>query len=416
MESTFIDVLQKGVAKKPKKAIIYRHEEVVVELQEIVHNHPMLGDAITASLIAAKKIAVEKKLKNMDKFEWPQTLNEYYSYLDRFVRWIPTEADISSKENYDQEIMNKLCHFYWLINHVQNIPVFSEWLVTFANDWGSFLNTPESITPESLQSFMNQPLFKMEDYMIPPGAYTPEGKGAIPNNASGWLTFNQFFAREALPGKRPVDEMRNDQVVVSPADAEFKEEFPINENSEIIIDGKASLKTKRIKGTHAYSIKELIAGSGYEDAFANGTYMHSFLSPYDLHRFCAPVAGEVKYSKAIQGKVFLEVTITDDGEFDAPDNASNGYEFKQTRGVLILDTGEKNGLVAVIPVGMAQVSSVNMNATAGVHLFKGQEFGYFLFGGSDIILLYQEKSNFKLEIGNEKKKLAGNKIGVFQTS
>ena len=35
------------------------------------------------------------------------------------------------------------------------------WLVDFANDWGSFLNTPESITRESLTSFYDDPTFKV---------------------------------------------------------------------------------------------------------------------------------------------------------------------------------------------------------------------------------------------------------------
>jgi hypothetical protein len=35
------------------------------------------------------------------------------------------------------------------------------------------------------------------------------------------------------------------------------------------------------------------------------------------------------------------------------------------------------------------VSSVNMTAQVGYNLSKGDEFGYFLFGGSDIIVLYQ---------------------------
>lgn len=385
------------------------------ELKTLIERNPELGKAIEVSLLGAHQKAIDKHLNNIDKLDWPKNLDEYYTYLDNFSKWIPTEGDISSRENYDQEILIKLCHFYWLINDVQNIPEFSTWLVDYVNSWGDFLNTPESITPESLKSFMNQPLFKMEQYMMPTGAYTPEGKGTVPNNPSGWMTFNQFFAREALPGLRPVDGLKDDQVIVSPADAEFKRIYPINENSELVIDGEVAKKIGRVKKTHEYSIPELIKGSGYEHAFENGIFMHSFLSPYDMHRFCSPVSGEVKYSKAVQEKVYLEVVINEEGEFDAPDNTEGGYEFTQTRGILILDTGTENGIVAIIPIGMAQVSSVNMNATNGVYLYKGQEFGYFLFGGSDIILLFQEKANFQLDLGTNPKKDAGNKIGAFGT-
>jgi len=383
------------------------------DLKTLIKNNPDLGKAIEASLLKAHETAIAKQLNNIDKLYWPKTLDDYYLYLDDFSKWIPTEGNIHSREHYDREILVKLCHFYWLIDEVQNIPEFSDWLVEFANSWGDFLNTLESITPESIQSFMDQPLFNMEQYMMPSGAYTPAGKETIANNPSGWLTFNQFFAREALPGLRPVAGLKNDKVIVSPADAEFKRIFPININSEIVVDGKAKAKIGRVKKTHDYSIAELIKGSGYEDAFKNGIFMHSFLSPYDMHRFCSPVSGEVKYSTAVQNRVYLEVVINDKGDYDAPDNTDGGYEFIQTRGILILDTGEENGIVAVIPIGMAQVSSVNMNAPKGVNLYKGQEFGYFLFGGSDIILLFQEKANFQLDLGENPKKQAGNKIGEF---
>merc|ERR1712045_300475 len=83
-----------------------------------------------------------------------------------------------------------------------------------------------------------------------------------------------------------------------------------------------------------------------------------------------------------------------DGQFDAPDNSEDGYEFAQARGVITIDTSESPygdiGIVAIIPVGMCQVSSVSMIATEGSYLQKGDEFGFFQFGGSDIIMLFQE--------------------------
>ena len=86
-----------------------------------------------------------------------------------------------------------------------------------------------------------------------------------------------------------------------------------------------------------------------------------------------------------------------DGQFDAPDNSEGGYEFNQARGVVILDTANSPsgdvGLIAVVPVGMCQVSSVNMTGQIGNYMEKGEEFGYFLFGGSDIMILFQEGVN-----------------------
>jgi phosphatidylserine decarboxylase len=74
-----------------------------------------------------------------------------------------------------------------------------------------------------------------------------------------------------------------------------------------------------------------------------------------------------------------------------------GWQNIETRGCVIIDTG-KYGLVALLPIGMSQVSSVNFEKTVKVDntVKKGDMLGYFLFGGSDYVLLFQSKVNFKL--------------------
>ena len=84
----------------------------------------------------------------------------------------------------------------------------------------------------------------------------------------------------------------------------------------------------------------------------------------------------------------------EDGEFVSSDAATTGYEFFQNRGVVTLDTSVSGagdiGIVAVIPVGISHVSSVILTSVKGTTMAKGEEFGYFQFGGSDIIVLFQE--------------------------
>ena len=101
---------------------------------------------------------------------------------------------------------------------------------------------------------------------------------------------------------------------------------------------------------------------------------------------------------AVRGLVYLDVCLDKKtNQFHAPDSSTGGYEFAQARGIIIVDTTDSPygdvGIVATIPVGMAQVSSVNMTATVGSQSLKGDEFGYFLFGGSDIIVLFQAGVN-----------------------
>ena len=215
-----------------------------------------------------------------------------------------------------------------------------------------------------------------------------------PNSPSGWLTFNQFFARDLNPGLRPIDSPNDNTVIVSPADCTYKTKFDISADSTI--------NKIKIKKTHTFaSINELLTDSPYQNDFTNGTFTHSFLGPYDYHRFHAPVSGKVLECRPVQGLVYCTVYIDGQMQFDGDDSSLDGYEFSQARGIIILDTAQSHyqniGKVAIIPVGMCQVSSVNMTATVGSTLLKGNEFGYFLFGGSDIIMLFQNGVDPKLD-------------------
>jgi phosphatidylserine decarboxylase len=76
-----------------------------------------------------------------------------------------------------------------------------------------------------------------------------------------------------------------------------------------------------------------------------------------------------------------------------------GWQNIETRGCVIIETKEY-GLVALLPIGMSQVSSVNYerNVGTGNTVKKGDMLGYFLFGGSDFVLLFQSKVDFKLTV------------------
>ena len=53
---------------------------------------------------------------------------------------------------------------------------------------------------------------------------------------------------------------------------------------------------------------------------------------------------------------------------------------------------------------MTQVSSVNLTAEVGVTVAKGEEFGYFLFGSSDIVVMFEAgRANITAEVGKHYK-------------
>ena len=74
-----------------------------------------------------------------------------------------------------------------------------------------------------------------------------------------------------------------------------------------------------------------------------------------------------------------------------------GWQAIETRGIVITELTE-GGYVAIIPVGMCQVSSVNFEhtVTVGAKVEKGDPLGFFLFGESDIIMIFSPELHFEL--------------------
>lgn len=350
--------------------------KVVLELMDLIKAHQWEGRFTKAiSLAQAQNIA---DLSDVKDFE------NYLRWLNDFIHWIPSENKPGSQIN------RYLSQFYFILDQpplleLQNpilptgeaaaLTPLSAWMVEYAKAIGAFLDTPESLTAKSLKSFQDSPSYNMSDYIVPHG---------------GWKTFNQFFARNFKPGLRPVAAITDPKVIVSPADATFAGRWEIRTDSEVTV-----------KDLH-WSIGELLEGSPYKDRFINGLFMHAYLGPNDYHRQHAPVGGTVVEARVIPGQVYLEVTaepIADDAagrrrvkparSLETPDHA--GYQFAQSRGLIVLQTAI--GLVAVLPIGMCQVSSVVLTAEVGVTLRKGEEMSYFQFGGSDIIVLFEARAN-----------------------
>lgn len=368
-------------------------DAIIHRLEETLDKEDGLAHKLESSLRKAKKSAqTELRSDLFSALEWPESTAQYKDYLKRFVRWVPQQSDAKAWQGQDpdqrqaQEVSDRLSHFYFLVDQKldgdapQDSEVFRGWMTEFARQWGGFLDTTESFSPEILRSFIdNAPEYRIGESLV---------EGA-PNMPSGWLTFNQFIARELNRGLRPITEPANNLVVTSPADCIFKHAYDI--------DADSNIPATTIKNTHKYgNVKQLLEGSEYSDNFANGTFVHYELPPSAYHRFHVPVAGQVKESFNISGQVFMEVVL-EDHKLKSRDTTSSGYEFFQSRGVVTIDTSASGcgdiGVVAVIPVGMAHVSSVVLTAVKGKHLPKGGEFGYFQFGGSDIIILLQDGLN-----------------------
>ncbi|MEL6560122.1 MAG: phosphatidylserine decarboxylase [Bacteroidota bacterium] len=389
-----------------------KHAPVVEELKQLLNDssNAEMKNALVISLTTASANAKEKLNKELYKGleaefnqkAWPETVEQYYDYLDIYVKLVPNEAinehypdawrSSNTKNGYNQKVYDLLCQFYYLVDQknpvtnqtMQSFPKFAEWLEKFARSWGEFLDTEASFPPSSLKSFQENSMYNYDLYA---------------NHVDSWTTFNKFFYREfndaapvtGISPLRPIVAPNDNTIIASPADCTYKMAYRINEKGDVLGLDQKDTQVK-LKHTHTIeSVSELLNNSEYASYFNGGTFVHYFLGPFDYHRFHVPVSGQILNIAAVPGKVYLDVNMTSDGQFDAPDSSEGGYEFTQARGVVIMDAGGNVGKVAVIPIGMAQVSGVDMyTKLQGKSVVKGQEFGRFKFGGSDIIMLFEK--------------------------
>lgn len=363
------------------------------ELISMLENDPELKEMLTTSIRKASQINPDRNTNPV------QNLEEYYN----FVSWAETAMPwtLLKKEEYPEIFDNTfqgLCAFYFIIdqplpqlegrglvnNSLQYAEPFASWLVKFSKSWGSFLDTEASWNEENYQLALNDPNFGLQH-----GWY---------EDPSNWKTFNQFFYRHLKsPEMRPIAEPEVDSIVVSFADSEPQGIWAIDSNSNLIVKTGIPVKSASLK-----SISSLIGEeSEYKDEFANGTLTHSFLNVNDYHRYHFPVAGTIKEVRIIQGINPTGGVLhwdAENGRYAFNPTAKTGWQAVETRGCVILET-EDYGLVALLPIGMAAVGSVNFEdeVVVGAQVEKGDMLGYFAFGGSDFIMIFQEQVNFILD-------------------
>ncbi len=216
---------------------------------------------------------------------------------------------------------------------------------------------------------------KMKEYIVPEGGYT---------------TFNQFFTRQLKPGERPVSRVNDDSVVVSSADAIVN-----------MIDDNLSIEAPLDVKTQKLNVLQLLDNSQYAKNFEGGTAVSCILMPDVYHRYHSPVSGKVVESNEdVAGNYF---GIDDFPKLINGGNVGYGYDYSVfehfRRGYLVIET-ENYGYIAMIPVGLNTIATVifedkfkkipQSDKSGPVTVYKGEEVGYFQYGSSLNILLFEK--------------------------
>lgn len=363
------------------------HEPITMELIELIGENPEIGELLEASIANAKEI-------NPDPATNPvQSLENYYAFIDRTSRSLPQDMiECPPGLSMRERMLQGICYFYFLVgqplpeleseglfsNSLQYHEPFASWMRDFAVVQGQYMDTEDSWSGEVYREILADSDFGLQE--------------AWYEDPSNWTTFNQFFSRHlASPDMRPIASPDDPSVVVSPADCVPQGAWDISNESEIDVEGGLEVKLQTI-----YTIHDLLrSDSEYRDAFAGGVLTHVFLNVNDYHRYHFAVGGDILEKGSLSRNVALEVSWDEETGTYVPLD-STGWQFSQTLGYVIMDTGEY-GLVALIPMGMAMVSSVNFEdeVVVGHAAGKGDMLGYFLFGGSDFIMLFQNEAGFE---------------------
>ena len=362
-----------------------RHLPDTERLITMVEHNSELKQLLTESIAKAKAT-------NPDRVTNPaQTLDEYYAFIDRAATalpWtiLPSGPDTTLYNQIDQSLdyfyfvndqpLDALRHKGYYHNSLQYHEPYRTWLIEFTKKWGFFLSREGSWCDAYYRSALADPSFGLQK-----GWY---------EDPSHWKTFNEFFARYLKsPDQRPIASPGDASVVAAPADSKPQGVWAIDEHSNLV---GVTIKSNTFK-----SIAVLIGeGSAYKDAFASGTLTHTFLDVNDYHRYHTPIAGTVKRCASSPPTMPWEASSRGTPRPEIPPRCQQPRLAKH-RDARLRDS--RNARVR--PGGAAAdrhvagvVGQLRGDHQPGTTLKKGDMLGYFLFGGSDFVMIFQKGVKF----------------------
>ena len=242
-------------------------------------------------------------------------------------------------------------------------------------EWCKFLNSKKSlyVLNDGPNGWMSKHAMKklhMENYQ-----YKPNEK------YWGFKSWNDFFTRKLAKGVRPITAPNNDKIIVSACDSTI---YKIGKNIQLF--SKFWIKNQ------PYSLMDMLDNNEkYATKFKGGIVYQAFLNPFNYHRWHSPISGTIEKVYIKEGLYFSQVEAI--GENETDQNKSEGYLTEvQTRAIIIIKADNKKiGHVCVMPIGMVEISScmINKKIKVGYHVKKGDELGYFQFGGSTHCLIFE---------------------------
>ncbi len=194
-------------------------------------------------------------------------------------------------------------------------------------------------------------------------------------------TFNQFFYRKLKKSARPIGEG-----IVSPADGRILAFQSLKDVDSFFIKG------------YEFNLENFLQNKELAKKYETGAMAIIRLAPVDYHRYHFPESGVASESVKIKGHYFSVSPLALRGSLRIFCENKREYCSLQT---------QYTGDILIVDVGATMVGGITQSYQPNSNVKKGQEKGYFSFGGSTLVLLF-EKGKIQFDpvlIGNTKKGL-----------
>jgi len=179
-----------------------------------------------------------------------------------------------------------------------------------------------------------------------------------------YKTFNEFFYRKLKSEARPISESD----IIFPADGRH-----------LGFEKASEIRSFFVKG-QKFDLKNFLDDDTLFKKFQHGSLVLSRLCPVDYHRFHFPVSGNPQKCRLINGPLFSVSPLA------LRKNLS--YLWQNKRAITQIDT-EDFGSVLAVEIGATCVGSIHQTYLADKPINKGDEKGYFSFGGSSTITIFE---------------------------
>jgi len=180
-------------------------------------------------------------------------------------------------------------------------------------------------------------------------------------------TFNEFFYRKLKPSARPVDAAAGS--VVFPADARHLAFADISAKIDFFVKGQS------------FDLAQFLGDEDLAKRYDGGSMLISRLCPVDYHRFHFPCAGEVGIPRFINGWLYSVNPIA---------LVTRPSVFWENKRVATLIESPALGQVQFVEIGATMVGGIRQTYMPGEVVAKGDEKGYFAFGGSSVAVLFEK--------------------------